>query len=121
MTEEGFTLDHRTLAALAREVEEGDPIAWGDTALDRDTVYDLIASQIAEMFAGYETGGVGARPPAPRRAGDRGEAHRRELRPAPAADARGFRAPLIRADFAALQPASRSFRSSRRACRIGSV
>jgi len=59
MTEEGFTLDHRTLAALAREVEEGDPIAWGDTALDRDTVYDLIASQIAEMFAGYESGGTG--------------------------------------------------------------
>ena len=29
MTDEGFTLDHRTLAALAREVEEGDPIAWG--------------------------------------------------------------------------------------------
>ena len=27
-------------------------------ALDRDTVYDLIASQIAEIFAGYETGGV---------------------------------------------------------------
>ena len=58
MTDEGFTLDHRTLAALAREVEEGDPIAWGGVALDRDTVYELIASQIAEIFAGYETGGV---------------------------------------------------------------
>ena len=58
MTEEGFTLDHRTLAALAREVEEGDPIAWGGVRLDRDTAYDLIASQIAEMFAGYETRGV---------------------------------------------------------------
>ena len=58
MTGEGFTLDHRTLAALAREVEEGDPIAWSAVALDRDTVYDLIASQIAEMFAGYEKGGV---------------------------------------------------------------
>ena len=53
---EGLTLDHRMLAALAREVEEGDPIAWTD--LDRDTVYDLIASQIAEMFAGYERRGV---------------------------------------------------------------
>jgi hypothetical protein len=59
MTEEGFTLDHRTLAALAREVEEGDPIAWGEVQLDRDTVYELIASQIAEMFAGYESGGTG--------------------------------------------------------------
>ena len=58
MQDEGFTLDHRTLAALAREVEEGDPIAWAGTALDRDTVYDLIASQIAETFAGYEEGGV---------------------------------------------------------------
>ena len=58
MQEDGFTLDHRTLAALAREVEEGDPIAWGDVALDRDTAYDLIASQIAEMFAGYEARGV---------------------------------------------------------------
>ena len=58
MTDEGFTLDHRTLAALAREVEEGDPIAWGGVALDRDTVYELIASQIAEIFAGYELGGV---------------------------------------------------------------
>jgi hypothetical protein len=58
MTDEGFTLDHRKLAALARQVEEGDPIAWGGVALDRDTVYELIASQIAEIFAGYETGGV---------------------------------------------------------------
>ena len=58
MQDDGFTLDHRTLASLAREVEEGDPIDWRDTALDRDTVYDLIASQIAETFAGYEEGGV---------------------------------------------------------------
>jgi hypothetical protein len=58
MTGEGFTLDHRTLAALAREVEVGDPVAWGGAALDREAVYDLIASQIAETFAGYEAGGV---------------------------------------------------------------
>jgi len=58
MQDDGFTLDHRSLAALAREVEAGDPIAWGDTALDRATAYDLIASQIAEMFAGYESRGV---------------------------------------------------------------
>ena len=54
MQDYGFTLDHRMLAALAREVEEGDPIAWTGLDLDRDTVYDLIASQIAEIFAGYE-------------------------------------------------------------------
>jgi hypothetical protein len=54
----GFTLDHQTLAALAREVEQADPIAWGAVALDRATVYDLIASQIAEMFAGYEADAV---------------------------------------------------------------
>ena len=58
MTDPGFTLDHRTLAALAREVEAGDPIAWGGIALDRETAYDLIASQIAEMFRGYETAQV---------------------------------------------------------------
>lgn len=51
-------LDHHTLAALAREVEDADPIAWGGLALDRETVYDLIASQIAEMFQGYDKSGV---------------------------------------------------------------
>ena len=51
MTDTGLTLDHRLLAALAREVEAADPIAWGEVALDRDTAYELIASQIAEMFA----------------------------------------------------------------------
>lgn len=61
MTEprEGLTLDHRMLAALAREVEEGDPIAWGETSLDRDAVYEVIASQIAETFASYEGRGIG--------------------------------------------------------------
>jgi hypothetical protein len=54
----GLTLDHRLLASLARQVEEGDPIAWGELQLDRDTVYDLIASQIGEMFGGYESRGV---------------------------------------------------------------
>ena len=54
----GLTLDHRMLASLAREVEAGDPIAWGDVELDRETVYDLIASQIAEVFAGYESLGI---------------------------------------------------------------
>jgi hypothetical protein len=54
----GLTLDHRMLAALAREVEEGDPIAWGNAGLDREAVYDLIASQIAETFASYEHRGT---------------------------------------------------------------
>lgn len=51
-------LDHHTLAALAREVEEADPIAWGGLAVDRETVYDLIASQIGELFQSYERNGV---------------------------------------------------------------
>jgi hypothetical protein len=54
----GLSLDHRLLAALAREVEEGDPIAWGAAALDRAAAYELIASQVAEMFRGYESKGV---------------------------------------------------------------
>jgi hypothetical protein len=54
----GLRLDHRMLAALAREVEQGDPIAWGGVELDRETAYELIASQIAEMFRGYETSGI---------------------------------------------------------------
>jgi hypothetical protein len=54
----GLTLDHRLLAALAREVEDGDPIAWGGIELDRDTAYDLLASQIAEMFRRYEAKGI---------------------------------------------------------------
>lgn len=58
MTEPGLTLDHRTLARLAREVEEGDPIAWEGLAIDREAVYEMIASQIAEMVRGYETRGV---------------------------------------------------------------
>jgi hypothetical protein len=53
-----LALDHRMLAALAREVEDGDPIAWGGLALDRDAAYELLASQIAEMFRGYEARGV---------------------------------------------------------------
>jgi hypothetical protein len=53
----GLSLDHRLLAALAREVEEGDPIAWGGN-LDRAAAYELIASQVAEMFRGYESKGV---------------------------------------------------------------
>jgi hypothetical protein len=55
----GVTIDDRMLAALAREVEETDPIAWGGLDLDRDAAYRLMASQIAETFRGYEEKGVG--------------------------------------------------------------
>ncbi len=58
MTASGLTLDHRLLARLAREVEDGDPIAWDGLEIDRDTVYDMIASQIAEMVRGYEARSV---------------------------------------------------------------
>jgi hypothetical protein len=54
----GLTLDHHMLVALAREVEQADPIAWGSVALDRATAYDVIASQVAEMFAGYEANAI---------------------------------------------------------------
>jgi hypothetical protein len=58
MSEPGLTLDHRLLARLAREVEQGDPIAWDGLGLDPDAVYELIASQIAEMVRGYEARGI---------------------------------------------------------------
>lgn len=52
-------LDHRDLAAFGREAEAADPIDWTDTDIDRDTAYDIMASQIAEMFRGYEERQVG--------------------------------------------------------------
>lgn len=55
---DGLSIDHRVLAALARQVEDGDPIDWGDLPLDRTAAYELIASQIAEMFGGYAAKGV---------------------------------------------------------------
>ena len=87
MTDTGLMLDHRLLAALAREVEAADPIAWGEVALDRDTAYELIASQIAEMFAGYEAAAVFARAPDGDRAGGGRQADGGELRIAPATSA----------------------------------
>jgi hypothetical protein len=51
--------DSRMLAAFAREVEEADPVAWGALPLDRGMAYDIVASQIAERFRGYEDKGVG--------------------------------------------------------------
>lgn len=51
--------DSRMLAAFAREVEAGDPVAWGAQPIDRGLAYDIVASQIAERFRGYEETGVG--------------------------------------------------------------
>lgn len=51
--------DSRMLAAFARQVEEADPVAWGPLPLDRGMAYDIVASQIAERFRGYEDNGVG--------------------------------------------------------------
>jgi len=51
--------DSRMLAAFAQEVEEADPVAWGALPLDRGMAYDIVASQIAERFRGYEDKGVG--------------------------------------------------------------
>jgi hypothetical protein len=59
MTGSGLIVDHRLIARLAREVEEGDPIDWDGLALDREAVYDMIASQVAEMIRGYGERGVG--------------------------------------------------------------
>lgn len=58
MTDASLPLDPRLLAAMARAVEEGDPIAWEGLSVDRATVYEMIASQIVEMVAGYEARGV---------------------------------------------------------------
>lgn len=46
------------LARLAREAEGEDPIDWGDLRLDHGAAYELMASQIAEMFRGYARQGL---------------------------------------------------------------
>lgn len=55
-------LDHRQLASFAKEAETQDPIDWSGVDIDRDTAYDLMASQIAEMFRDYEQRGLGRDP-----------------------------------------------------------
>ncbi|MFQ8432625.1 hypothetical protein [Amaricoccus sp. W119] len=47
------------LARLAREAEGEDPIDWGGLTLDRGAAYELMASQIAEMFRNYNAQGLG--------------------------------------------------------------
>jgi hypothetical protein len=55
-------LDHRTLARFARDAEAADPIDWSDSGIDPETAFDLMASQIAEMFRRYEDQGLGRDP-----------------------------------------------------------
>jgi hypothetical protein len=63
MSEQGATpLDHRLLAGFAKEAEAADPIDWSGTEVDRDAAYELMASQIAELFQGYEAKGLGRDP-----------------------------------------------------------
>jgi hypothetical protein len=39
-----------TLVALAKEVENEDPIDWGMLSIDEDTAYRIIASQVLEIY-----------------------------------------------------------------------
>ena len=92
------------------------PSPGAGTALDRDTAYDLIASQIAETFAGYEAGGVArdrqmliALATVVKLTVENFVLHQRLMRTS------------ARPRRAAAEPHPSAFRSSRRACRIGSV
>lgn len=38
------------IAALAQEVESGDPIDWGMLAINEDDAYKLIAAGVLEMY-----------------------------------------------------------------------
>lgn len=53
-----FLANPALLARLAREAEGTDPIDWGALTLDHGAAYELMASQIAEMFRGYEAQGL---------------------------------------------------------------
>jgi len=43
-------LSVKQLAELAKEVETEDPIDWGMLAIDEDQAYELIASQVLELY-----------------------------------------------------------------------
>ena len=53
-----FLANPALLARLAREAEGEDPIDWGTLALDQGAAYELMASQIAEIFQGYAAQGL---------------------------------------------------------------
>ncbi|MEM8572235.1 MAG: hypothetical protein AAGG56_15200 [Pseudomonadota bacterium] len=55
-------LDHRLLASFAKDAEAADPIDWSNVEIDRDAAYEIMASQIAEMFRDYELRGLGSGP-----------------------------------------------------------
>ncbi|PZQ49271.1 MAG: hypothetical protein DI556_12020 [Rhodovulum sulfidophilum] len=55
---ERFLANPALLARLAREAEGDDPIDWGDLPLDHGAAYELMASQIADMFRGYQRQGL---------------------------------------------------------------
>lgn len=40
----------KTLVELAKEVENEDPIDWGMLSIDEDTAYNIIASQVLEIY-----------------------------------------------------------------------
>ena len=40
----------KTLVELAKEIENEDPIDWGTLSIDEDTAYNIIASQVLEIY-----------------------------------------------------------------------
>lgn len=53
-------LDANALARLAEAMAETDPIDWSGVGVEPRLVYDLIASEVAERFAGYSAEGMSA-------------------------------------------------------------
>ena len=51
-------MDSFQLAEIAKAAEHEDPIDWSETRIDRDLAYEVMASQIAELFQSYEAKGV---------------------------------------------------------------
>lgn len=48
------------LAMLAQEMAEEDPVRWDGLHVDPALVYDVMSSQVANLFAGYEKKGLSA-------------------------------------------------------------
>lgn len=48
-------IDPNTLAELAMEVENGDPIFWGMMSIDQKTAYHMMASKVIEQFLVMDT------------------------------------------------------------------
>lgn len=60
MPETPAHLDPAILSALARDMAEADPIDWSGLGIEPKVVYDMMAGQVAEMFAGYAGRGLSA-------------------------------------------------------------